>query len=217
MIVVSAKGLTKAYGTDVILDKISFHINKGERIGIIGVNGAGKTTLLKILTGEIPCESGDFFISSDIRIGYLKQDGGFDSENSVIEEVEAIFGDFHETERQMEQLAQQIENAAPEESVQLLERFDSLRERYEREGGYTYKSEMTGILSSMAFGKDSYDKKIASLSGGEKTRLAIACLLLKKPDILFLDEPTNHLDIGTLKWLEQYLKELQGNNSNSIP
>ncbi|MEI3503283.1 MAG: ABC-F family ATP-binding cassette domain-containing protein [Anaerovoracaceae bacterium] len=211
MIVVSAKDLTKAYGTDVILDKVSFHINKGERVGIIGVNGAGKTTLLKMLTGEIPCESGDFFISSDLKTGYLKQDGSFDSEKTVIEEVEAIFSRFPEMEREMEQLTLRMEEASSEEeSHRLIERFDALSERYDREGGYTYKSEMTGILSSMAFPAESYHKKISTLSGGERTRLALACLLLKKPDILFLDEPTNHLDIGTLKWLEQYLRGYKG-------
>ena len=211
MIVVSAKDLTKAYGTDVILDKVSFHINKGERVGIIGVNGAGKSTLLRMLTGELPCEDGDFFISSDLQTGYLKQDGGFDSEKTVIEEVEAIFSRFPEMEREMEQLTQKMETASSEEeSLKLLERFDALTQKYDREGGYTYKSEMTGILSSMAFPAESYNKKISTLSGGERTRLALACLLLKKPDILFLDEPTNHLDIGTLKWLEQYLKGYKG-------
>ena len=211
MIVVSAKDLTKAYGTDVILDKVSFHINKGERVGIIGVNGAGKTTLLKMLTGEIPCESGDFFISSDLKTGYLKQDGSFDSEKTVIEEVEAIFSRFPEMEREMEQLTLRMEETSSEEERhRLIERFDALSERYDREGGYTYKSEMTGILSSMAFPAESYHKKISTLSGGERTRLALACLLLKKPDILFLDEPTNHLDIGTLKWLEQYLRGYKG-------
>lgn len=211
MIVVSAKDLTKAYGTDVILDKVSFHINKGERVGIIGVNGAGKTTLLKMLTGEIPCESGDFFISSDLKTGYLKQDGSFDSEKTVIEEVEAIFSRFPEMEREMEQLTLRMEEASSEEeSHRLIERFDAISERYDREGGYTYKSEITGILSSMAFPAESYHKKISTLSGGERTRLALACLLLKKPDILFLDEPTNHLDIGTLKWLEQYLRGYKG-------
>lgn len=211
MIVVSAKDLTKAYGTDVILDKVSFHINKGERVGIIGVNGAGKTTLLKMLTGEIPCESGDFFISSDLKTGYLKQDGSFDSEKTVIEEVEAIFSRFPEMEREMEQLTIRMEEASSEEeSHRLIERFDALSEKYDREGGYTYKSEITGILSSMAFPPESYHKKISTLSGGERTRLALACLLLKKPDILFLDEPTNHLDIGTLKWLEQYLRGYKG-------
>ena len=211
MIVVSAKDLTKAYGTDVILDKVSFHINKGERVGIIGVNGAGKTTLLKMLTCEIPCESGDFFISSDLKTGYLKQDGSFDSEKTVIEEVEAIFSRFPEMEREMEQLTLRMEEASSEEeSHRLIERFDALSERYDREGGYTYKSEITGILSSMAFPAESYHKKISTLSGGERTRLALACLLLKKPDILFLDEPTNHLDIGTLKWLEQYLRGYKG-------
>ena len=99
MIVLSAKELTKSYGTDVILDKVSFHINKGERVGIIGVNGAGKTTLLKILTGELSCEEGEFFVSSETNIGYLKQDGGFDSENTVMEEVEKIFGEFHRMEK----------------------------------------------------------------------------------------------------------------------
>ena len=149
MIVLSAKELTKSYGTDVILDKVSFHINKGERVGIIGVNGAGKTG-----------------------------DDGDDGDDG--------------------------------ESRRLLERYDALQEKFKERGGYTYRSEMMGILSSMAFGEDSYGKKISTLSGGEKTRLALACLLMKKPDILLLDEPTNHLDIGTLKWLEQYLKSYKG-------
>lgn len=223
MIVVSAKELTKAYGTDVILDRISFHINKGDRVGIIGVNGAGKTTLLRILTGETSCEFGDVFISADTRIGYLHQDGGFDSQNTVIEEVEAIFEDFPKMEAEMNQLLSRIDELSSDTSAQgadsrqdewesrrLLERYDALQEQYKAKGGYTYKSEMTGVLSSMAFQEDSYDKKISTLSGGEKTRLALACLLLRKPDILFLDEPTNHLDIGTLKWLEQYLKSYKG-------
>ena len=130
MIVVSARELTKAYGTDVILDKVSFHINKGERVGIIGVNGAGKTTLLRILTGEMSCEEGEFFISSDTNIGYLKQDGGFDSEKTVIEEVEAIYEGFRRMEREMEELLRQIDEAAAAEgpeSVRLLEKYDALQ------------------------------------------------------------------------------------------
>ena len=223
MIVVSAKDLTKAYGTDVILDKVSFHINKGDRVGIIGVNGAGKTTLLRMLTGEIPCEEGECFISGDLQIGYLKQDAGFDSEKTVIEEARAVFRHFPEMEREMERLLQQVSSysetagdgsadgeASAREMARLMERYERIHDRYDRMGGYSYQSELRGILSSMAFDESVYDKKISALSGGERTRLALALLLLEKPDILFLDEPTNHLDIGTLKWLEQYLKGYRG-------
>ena len=217
MIVVSAKNLTKAYGTDIILDKVSFHMNEGDRVGIIGINGAGKTTLLKMLTGELPYEEGDAFISGDLQIGYLKQDTGFDSEKTVIEEVEAVFEHFPDMEEKMAELLRRTEELSAsqkhedmEECRKLLEEYDQIHERYNYMGGYSYRSEMKGVLTSMAFGEDMYDKKISTLSGGEKTRLALAVLLLEKPDILFLDEPTNHLDIGTLKWLEQYLKGYRG-------
>ena len=206
MIIISANNLTKEYdGSNLVLNRVSFAVNKGERVGIIGINGAGKTTLLKMLAGELSHDEGDFFVSSDLRIGYLQQDGGFDSERTVIEEVEKVFEHFPEMEQEMEQLLAQ---ANSDHSV--LNRYEQIRERYERMGGYMYKSEIRGILTSMAFSESMYNKKISTLSGGEKTRLALAILLLEKPDILFLDEPTNHLDIGTLKWLEQYLKGYRG-------
>ena len=201
MIVISANNLTKEYdGSNTVLNKVSFAINKGERVGIIGINGAGKSTLLKILSGQLPHEGGDFFVSSDLRIGYLEQDGGFDSDRTVIEEVNKVFEHFPEMEKEMERLLAEEE----------LTRYEQLRERYERMGGYMYQSEIRGILTSMSFDESMYNKKISTLSGGEKTRLALAILLLEKPDILFLDEQTNHLDIGTLKWLEQYLKGYRG-------
>ena len=210
MIVISANNLTKEYdGSNLVLDKVSFAVNGGERIGIIGINGAGKTTLLRMLAGQLPHDGGDFFVSSDLKIGYLEQDGGFDSQRTVIEEVRKIFEHFPEMEKEMEQLLA----AAGEEGEgqhAALTRYEQIRDRYERMGGYMYESEIRGILSSMAFDESMYNKKISTLSGGEKTRLALAMLLLEKPDILFLDEPTNHLDIGTLKWLEQYLKGYRG-------
>lgn len=210
MIVISANNLTKEYdGSNLVLDKVSFAVNGGERIGIIGINGAGKTTLLRMLAGQLPHDGGDFFVSSDLKIGYLEQDGGFDSQRTVIEEVRKIFEHFPEMEKEMEQLLA----AAGEEGEgqhAALTRYEQIRDRYERMGGYMYESEIRGILTSMAFDESMYNKKISTLSGGEKTRLALAMLLLEKPDILFLDEPTNHLDIGTLKWLEQYLKGYRG-------
>ena len=208
MIVLSANNLTKTYGTDVIIYKASFHLNAGDKVGIIGRNGAGKTTLLNMLTGELPCDEGEFFVSQNTRIGYLKQRDNFSSEGTVLEEIEGIFSGLRELENEIAELSDKV--AENPHDTGLINRLDELQYRFDREGGYTYKSEMIGILNSMAFDESFYNKKISSLSGGERTRLALAALLLEKPDILLLDEPTNHLDIGTLKWLEQYLEAYRG-------
>ena len=217
MILISANNLKKAYGVDTILENVSFHVNVGDRIGIIGANGAGKSTLLKILSGEMPCEAGEFFISQNTTIGYLKQSDNFDDDSTVIKEINKIFKPLEDMEFEMKDLSEKIAKNAKNidalpDSIQskLLLKYDQLQIDYERKGGYTYNSEINGILNSMAFGEEFYNKEIHTLSGGERTRLALACLLLEKPELLFLDEPTNHLDIGTLKWLEQYLKSYTG-------
>jgi len=212
MIVLSATDIKKEYGTDVILQDISFHINGGDKVGLIGANGAGKTTLMKILAGEMPYEGGNFFVSNELTVGYLRQNDDFQSERTVLEEAYGIFSHLQKTEDEMHALSDEIAARAEngEDVTKFLMRYDSMHTKFEQDGGYSYKSEINGILSSMAFTEDFYDKKISTLSGGERTRLALACMLLKKPDILMLDEPTNHLDIGTLKWLEQYLKAYKG-------
>jgi ATP-binding cassette subfamily F protein 3 len=212
MIILSANNLTKAYGVDPILTSVSFHISQGDRIGVVGANGAGKTTLLNILSGGLACDSGDFFVSAGTRIGYLRQSENFESEKTVYEEMLAIFAEVIETERELERLSHQIseESGRGEDVTKLLHQYDDLQEAFKNRNGYGYKSEINGILSSMAFPEEYFHKRISILSGGERTRLALAALLLSKPDLLFLDEPTNHLDIGTLKWLEQYLKSYPG-------
>ena len=209
MIVLSAKDITKTYGVDIILEGVSFHINEGDRVGIVGANGAGKTTLLNILSGELSADGGQFFLSQSATIGYLKQKNNFDTESTVLEEVQKIFKPIEEMEQELTELSVKISEMGASAGC-VMNQYAKLQDTFANEGGYAYKSEMYGILNSMAFGSEYYDKKISTLSGGERTRLALACLLLEKPDILFLDEPTNHLDIGTLKWLEQYLKGYKG-------
>lgn len=212
MIILSANSITKTYGIDPVLTDASFHINQGDRIGIVGANGAGKTTLLNILSGRLACDSGDFFVSANTKIGYLRQSDNFESEKTVYEEMLAIFAEVIEMEKELEKLSHEIsaESGKGRDVTKLLHQYDDMTESFKNRNGYGYKSEIHGILNSMAFHEEYFDKKISILSGGERTRLALAALLLKKPDLLLLDEPTNHLDIGTLKWLEQYLKSYSG-------
>lgn len=212
MIILSANNITKVYGVDPIITDVSFHINKGDRIGIVGVNGAGKTTLLNILSGRLACDSGDFFVSNNTNIGYLRQSDNFSSEKTVYNEMLSIFDEVIEMEKAMKELSHEISERSEkgEDVEKLLHQYDEMSEEFKNRNGYGYKSEINGILNSMAFPEEYYHKKISILSGGERTRLALASLLLKKPDLLLLDEPTNHLDIGTLKWLEQYLKTYTG-------
>ena len=177
------------------------------RIGLIGRNGTGKTTLLNILSGEWDATEGEFFVPQDVKVGYLKQRDNFFKEDTVIEAVDGIYSDLHRIEAEIAKVTEAIDR---EPTRELIARLDSLNLEYESKGGYTYKSEMAGVLQSMGFPKEEYPKRIQELSGGERTRLALATLLLEKPGILILDEPTNHLDIDTLKWLEQYLASYRG-------
>ena len=215
MPVLSVTDITKSYGVTPILDKVSFHVEAGEKIGVIGVNGAGKTTLMNILAGKEKADSGSVFISGDITMGFLEQQDHFDDDGTLLEETKRIYRRFTRMESELSELSQRIALASGEAEHDsaddsLLRRYGDLQDRYQREGGYTYRSEMRGILSSMGFDESFYEKRIGTLSGGERTRLALACLLMEKPDILLLDEPTNHLDIGMLKWLEQFLKSYRG-------
>ena len=215
MPVLSVTDITKSYGVTPILDKVSFHVEAGEKIGVIGVNGAGKTTLMNILSGKEKADSGSVFISGDTTMGFLEQQDHFDDDSTLLEETKRIYRRFTRMESELSELSQRIalaSGAAEHDSADdtLLRRYGDLQDRYQREGGYTYRSEMRGILSSMGFDESFYEKRIGTLSGGERTRLALACLLMEKPDILLLDEPTNHLDIGMLKWLEQFLKSYRG-------
>ena len=247
MPVLSAADITKSYGVTPILEKVSFHVEAGAKIGVIGVNGAGKTTLLNILAGKERSDSGSVFMSRDTTLGYLRQQDDFDDNSTLLDETKRIYAGFERMESEMSELSQRIAAAASAETASaasaetasasgtaesaaaaskdadtaaegsdsadyeaMLKRYGDLQERYKDMGGFTYKSEMRGILSSMAFDEKYYDKKIGTLSGGERTRLALACLLMEKPDILLLDEPTNHLDIGMLKWLEQFLHAYKG-------
>ncbi len=206
----SASEIGKSYGVDVILEDVSFSVNKGDRIGVVGPNGAGKTTLLSILAGETTPTNGNFYVRNGYTVGYLKQKNHFFSQGTVLKEAEKTFTNLHEMEQEIHRLEEAIADHESPNFQRNLEQYTALLEKYKEQGGYTYKSELKSVLQNMGFSEAEHDKEINMLSGGERTRLAMACMLLKQPDILMLDEPTNHLDLQMLAWLEQYLKSYKG-------
>ena len=210
MIVISGKDISKAYGTDIITEDVCFGVNKGDRIGVVGANGCGKSTLLGIIAGDIEPTSGEVYIRRDMSLAYLKQKNIFMGLGSVLSEASKSFSHFDEMERRIADLEALISDHESTDFDKNLAEYTELMEEYEKKGGYTYKSELTSTLKAMGFSDEDLSKSTDKLSGGERTRLALSCILLKKPDILMLDEPTNHLDLSMLAWLESYLSNYKG-------
>ena len=201
MIVQISNG-TVFFGANDVFENIDFTVNEGERIALVGRNGSGKTTLLKVLTGECELSSGQLIKANKTSMSYLKQNALALSDQTIREVFDEVFSDLKQLEKQIDDLSKQLENNHDDK---LIEKFTDLQEEYKYLGGYTYQAETLSVLSGFGFKEADLDRKVSSFSGGEKTKIAFASLLLAKPDLLLLDEPTNHLDLSTIEWLENYL------------
>ncbi len=202
------EGVSKSYGTDIIFEHVDLAVNKGDRIGFVGANGAGKTTLLNVLSRDMEPDGGNVAYASGLDIGYLRQNSGLKSGNTVMLEMRSVFEEAIGAHRRMEQLSQALAEQPDDQA--LARDYASVQAVYEAHDGYAMDVNINKVLNGMGFTKEQAGMKIDGMSGGEKTRLALAKLLLKKPGLLMLDEPTNHLDFATLAWLEEYLSGYQG-------
>jgi ATP-binding cassette subfamily F protein 3 len=202
--------IDKSFDGETILQDISFHINEQEKTAIVGVNGSGKTTLLKILVGEYQADHGEVILQKDAVISYLAQNQDFDSPKTILEEMLDAKKEVRQLETQIQLLTEQMNHTKGDTLEQLIHQCDSLRQRFEQLNGYSYQSEVTGVLKGLGFGEEDFDKSVSTLSGGEKTRAALGKMLLQNPDLIILDEPTNHLDMKAIRWLEQYLSGYRG-------
>ncbi len=208
--ILSCQNVSKAFGTEEILKKVSFHIEENEKAAIVGINGAGKSTLLKILIGELPADEGEVTIAKNKSIGYLAQYQEVADDCTIYEEVLSAKSDIIEMEAQIRSFEEQMKHTSGSELDALMEHYHTFLQEFEAKGGYYYKSEVSGILRGLGFSEDMFDRKLGELSGGQKTRVSLAKLLVRKPDILLLDEPTNHLDLSSITWLEGFLKGYKG-------
>ena len=214
MPVLSCSNITKSYIVDTILENISFTVETGDKIGVIGPNGSGKTTLFNILSGNITKDSGEIYIQRDLVIGYLKQHVNISSENTIYEECLDVFRNLIEMEKNLRNLEEEISIISTKGNMDklnnLMNRYAMISEEFQASNGYGFKSEIRGTLIGLGFKEEDFDKQVSILSGGQKSRLSLSKLLLQKPDLLLLDEPTNHLDIDAIDWLEKFLKDYKG-------
>lgn len=208
--ILACQNISKSYADTVVLKNVNFHIEAKDKCGIVGINGAGKTTLLRVILGEEEPDSGNVVISRDVRLGYLSQTQDTELDNTIYGAMQEAKKYIIELETRIRQLEQEMEGKSEQELAPILEAYNRLSTRYDRENGYAYESEITGVIAGLGFGKEDYDRPIASLSGGQKMRVALGRLLLSHPDIIILDEPTNHLDMTSIEWLEGYLSSYPG-------
>ena len=210
MIILQANKIERSFAGDVLFENINLQVDERDRIALVGKNGAGKSTLLKILVGEEEPTSGEINKKKDISLSYLAQDSRFESENTIYDEMLHVFDDLRTTERQLRQMELEMGEKTGADLDKLMSDYDRLSEEFRQAGGFTYEADIRSILNGFKFDESMWQMQIDELSGGQNTRLALAKMLLEKPNLLVLDEPTNHLDIETIAWLENYLVNYSG-------
>ena len=203
--ILSAANVSKSFGADLIIDNITFHINSGDKLGVVGVNGAGKTTLMKIITGEIISDSGNISVANGISKGYIAQLGGLNEQGTLEEELLSVFAHLKGLEDKLVSFSQKIAESTGDALADAMAEYEKVNFEFESNNGYEYRSRVRGVIAGLGFVGDE-SKPISIMSGGQRTRIALGKLLLASPDILLLDEPTNHLDLVSIKWLEEFIK-----------
>lgn len=208
--ILSVSNIDKSFNEIPVLRSISFHIEDYEKVAIVGINGAGKTTLLRIIMGELAADNGTVTLSRDRTIGYLSQHEAVSGENTIYDELLSVKQNIIDLERRIRSVEMQMKTVSDDSLKQLMDTYSTLTQSFEDANGYAYKSELTGVLKGLGFAEDEFHRSVSTLSGGQKTRVALGKLLLLNPDLIILDEPTNHLDLSSITWLETYLRSYKG-------